>query len=107
MRDIRATMKKHTTLALELRSLPLLPVPTPDLSELVAGLSLCDRVLCSDGGAMHLAAALGKPIVCLFGRSDAARWHPWGVPHALLQPASRDVRDIGVADVLDALERLA
>ena len=98
--------EKARSLALELRSLPLLPVPTLSLSELVAGLSLCDKVLCSDGGAMHLAAALAKPIVCLFGQSDAARWHPWGVPQALLQPASRDVRDIGVGDVLEGLGRL-
>jgi ADP-heptose:LPS heptosyltransferase len=98
--------EKAQALALELRNLPLVSVPTPDLGELIAGLSLCDRVICSDGGAMHLAAALAKPIVCLFGQSDAARWHPWGVPHELLQPASRDVRDIGVGDALDALERL-
>jgi ADP-heptose:LPS heptosyltransferase len=98
--------EKAQTLALELRSLPLFPVPTRGLGELIAGLSLCDRVICSDGGAMHLAAALAKPIVCLFGQSDAARWHPWGVPHALLQPASRDVRDIDVVGVLDALGRL-
>ena len=98
--------EKAQALALELRNLPLIPVPTRELGELIAGLSLCDRLICSDGGAMHLAAALAKPIVCLFGRSDAARWHPWGVPHALLQPASRDVRDIEVGDVLGALRRL-
>ena len=98
--------EKAQALALELRNLPLVPVPTRELGELIAGLSLCDRIICSDGGAMHLAAALAKPIVCLFGRSDAARWHPWGVPHALLQPASRDVRDIDVGDVLDALRPL-
>lgn len=98
--------EKAQTLALELRNLPLVSVPTPNLDELIAGLSLCDRVICSDGGAMHLAAALAKPTVCLFGRSDAARWRPWGAPHELLQPASRDVRDIGVGDVLDALRRL-
>ena len=35
----------------------LLPVPTAALPELVAGLSLCDALVCSDGGAMHVAAA--------------------------------------------------
>ena len=99
--------EKAQALALDLRSLPIVPVPTRDLGELVAGLSCCDRVICSDGGTMHLAAALAKPIVCLFGQSDAARWHPWSVPHALLQPATRDVRDVGVADVIEALDRLA
>jgi len=89
-----------------LRGLPLMPVPTRDLGELIAGLSLCERVLCSDGGAMHLAAALGKPMVCLFGRSDAARWHPFGVRYELLQPASLEVRDISVSSVAGAFDRL-
>ena len=55
---------------------------------------------------MHLAAALKKPIVCLFGNSDAGRWRPWGVPYELLQPASRNVADISVDQVLAAYDRL-
>lgn len=79
---------------------PILAYPTQRLEELIAGLSLCDVVVCSDGGAMHLAAGLGKPILCFFGHSDAAHWYPWGVPYVLLQPESRDVRDISVTEAL-------
>jgi heptosyltransferase-3 len=86
---------------------PMLPFRTEHLAELIAALSCCERVICSDGGAMHLAAALGKPIVCLFGNSTAARWRPWGVPHELLQPPSLDVADIPVDQVLAAYARLA
>ena len=86
--------------------LPLRACPSHRLEDLVAGLSLADRVICSDGGAMHLAAGLGKPIVCFFGNSGAERWHPWGVPYELLQPASRNVSDISVPDALAAFERL-
>jgi heptosyltransferase III len=89
-----------------LQDVPLTPLPSENLETLIAGLALCDSVICSDGGAMHLAAALGKPIVCLFGNSDAARWHPWGVPYELLQPASRDVTDIGVDEVAAAFQQL-
>jgi ADP-heptose:LPS heptosyltransferase len=85
---------------------PVVPVPTARLEELIAALAQCDRVICSDGGAMHLAAALGKPIVCLFGNSSAERWHPWGVRYELLQPASRNVADISVDEVLAAHGRL-
>lgn len=88
------------------RDLPLAAVPTHELAELIAGLSLCDEVICSDGGAMHIAAGLGKPLVCLFGNSDVTRWRPWAVPHVLLQPASRDVADISVTEVLAAYARL-
>jgi ADP-heptose:LPS heptosyltransferase len=86
--------------------LPLLAYPTHELRDLAAALSLADYVICSDGGAMHIAAALGKPILCFFGDSDAARWHPWGVPHRLLQPDSRDAADISLAAALQALREL-
>jgi len=84
----------------------LLPIATQRLDDLIAALSVCDHVVCSDGGAMHLAAALGKPIVCLFGDSDAARWHPWATRYELLQPLSRNVNDIAVEQVIDAYQRL-
>ncbi len=86
--------------------LPVQPMPTQSLDQLIAALSLCDEVICPDGGAMHLAAALGKPIVCLFGQSDTKRWHPWGVPYRLLQAPSRDVNDISTDDVAAAYAAL-
>jgi ADP-heptose:LPS heptosyltransferase len=85
---------------------PVFACETRRLTELVAGLSLCDRVVCSDGGAMHIAAALGKPILCFFGNSPAERFHPWGVPYVLLQPPSREVRDISVEQALEGFKRL-
>ncbi|TCV84283.1 glycosyltransferase family 9 protein [Sulfurirhabdus autotrophica] len=78
----------------QLNSLPILAYPTSKLEELIAALSLCDSVICSDGGAMHLAAGLGKPILCFFGKSNQKRWHPWGVPYIALQPESFNVEDI-------------
>lgn len=88
------------------QGLPLYPFPTHTLGELIAGLSLCERVVCSDGGAMHLAAALRKPIVCFFGNTDASVWYPWGVPHRLLQKPSRDVCDISVSETVGAVQGL-
>jgi ADP-heptose:LPS heptosyltransferase len=99
--------EKSDALQAALADVPILPVRTARLEPLIAALSQCDRLICSDGGAMHLAAALGKPIVCLFGNSDAARWCPWGVPYELLQPPSRDAADISVGEVLDAYDRLS
>lgn len=98
--------EKAAELQQQVKGMPVYPCTTATLSELIAALSLCDRVVCSDGGAMHLAAGLGKPIVALFGKSDAQHWHPWGVPHAVLQPPSLDVIDVSVDQVLAALESL-
>ncbi len=80
--------------------------PTQTLPELIAALAECTAVICADGGAMHLAAGLGRPIVCLFGDSGAARWRPWGVPYRLLQKPSRDVRDIAADEVAAAFNAL-
>ena len=89
-----------------LSDLPVVAVPTLALGDLVAGLSLADAVVCSDGGAMHVAAALGKPIIAFFGNSSAERWRPWGAPHVVLQKASGNVADISVDEARAALERL-
>jgi len=97
--------KAHEIIAAT-KGIPLLAYPTQELGQLIAGLSLCDRVICSDGGAMHLAAGLGKPILCFFGKSDAARWRPWGVPYRVLQPASQNVGDISVEDAMTGFANL-
>ncbi len=85
---------------------PLLPYPTQELGQLIAGLSLCDMAICSDGGAMHLAAGLSKPILSFFGKSDATRWHPWGVPYVVLQPPSLEVENLSVEDALNSFREL-
>lgn len=85
----------------------VIPYPTATLPSLIGALAACDEVICSDGGAMHIAAALRKPIVALFGDSPAGRWHPWGVPHRIVRPDSHDVADAPVAAVLKAHAELA
>jgi len=84
----------------------VLPFPTVRLRELVAALSEADVVVCGDGGAMHTAAALGKPMVVIWGRTDPARWGPWGTPHVLLRAESRQAADVAPDCVADAVLRM-
>jgi ADP-heptose:LPS heptosyltransferase len=98
--------RKARQIAEAAAGLPLLAYPTTLLRELIGALSVADGVICSDGGAMHLAAGLGKPIVCFFGKSDPQVWRPWGVPHVVLQPVSREVADVSVDEVVAAIESL-
>jgi heptosyltransferase-3 len=79
---------------------------TTHLQQLIAALGACDLVVCSDGGALHLAAALRRPIVCFFGDSPVERWAPWGVPHRVLRPASRNVADLSVDEAAGATASL-
>lgn len=98
--------EKAATIAAAVAALPVLACPTEHLDDLICAIAACDSMICADGGAMHVGAALAKPLVCFFGDSDAARWHPWGVPYKLLQPSSLDVADISVADAVSAYATL-
>jgi len=81
-------------------------MPTRELDQLIASLAACDLVICSDGGPVHLAAALGKPVVCFFGGEQPEVWHPWGVPYRLLRTPSRNASDIGVEETVAACAEL-
>lgn len=44
-----------------------------------------DGFLCHDSGPMHVAAAVGIPVVALFGSQNATIWRPLGQRHTVLQ----------------------
>ena len=48
------------------------------LQEMVAWLRLADVLVTNDTGPMHVAAALGKPLVALFGPTEPRRTGPYG-----------------------------
>lgn len=55
------------------------------LPELAAVLCLADLVVATDTGVMHLAAALGRPVVALFGPTSPGRTGPYGAGHQVLR----------------------
>lgn len=79
---------------------------TTALAELMAVLSFADGAICPDGGAMHVNAGLGNPVVALFGDSDVIRWRPWGVPYTLLHKPTQSVMDISPKEVVQAAVQL-
>ncbi|UXY15567.1 glycosyltransferase family 9 protein [Chitiniphilus purpureus] len=91
-----------------LAGLPLVPLPTPGLPVLIGALACCDVVLCSDGGALHLAVGLGKPVVSLFENRPEkyTRWYPWQVPYRLVRPTGRDIAGIAIDEVSTALDEM-
>jgi predicted lipopolysaccharide heptosyltransferase III len=54
------------------------------LLEFGALLKQCDLFIGNDGGAMHMAAAVGTPVVALFGPTYPERWGPRGTPCEIL-----------------------
>jgi len=55
------------------------------LDLLGAVLAECDLVVANDTGPMHVAAALGKPLIALFGPGEVSRWGPRGPNHVVIR----------------------
>lgn len=94
------------TLLAKINSERVAAYPTASVRELMAGFNCCEQILCSDGGQMHIAAALHKRQVVFFGDTDAALWHPWSGEHEILQTDSGDCLDISVEQTWQAWQRL-
>ena len=91
------------------------------LKGLAAVLRSVDLMITVDSGPMHIAAAVGTPVVALFGPTDPARTGPLGPGRVLRQPlpcspclqrhcriaeTRRCMRDLDAADVLAAARDL-
>lgn len=89
----------------------LIPMPTQNLTELIAALSLCELFIGTDGGAMHLAVALNKKILALFENlpGKLRHWYPWRVQHQIvhsMEPNKPAVDHVTQSQVIEALARL-
>jgi ADP-heptose:LPS heptosyltransferase len=95
-----------------------------DLATLAEVLRAAAVVCCGNTGPMHLAAAVGTPVVAVFPPTvPADRWRPWQTRHELMGrqdiecsgcrsrrcpvPGQPCIGHVAVADVADAVERLA
>ncbi len=88
------------------------------LKELTEIINLSKLVVTVDSGPMHIAAAIGKPVVALFGPTAPWRTGPYGDGHIVVRKEldcspcflkkCRDLRcmkDIRVEDVMAAVEK--
>jgi ADP-heptose:LPS heptosyltransferase len=76
-----ALLKKFSSLVASPDIHVIAPLP---LSRFTALAALCRLYVGNDTGATHIAAALGRKIVVIFGSSDSRVWHPWGVEYRLV-----------------------
>ncbi|MEE9910669.1 MAG: glycosyltransferase family 9 protein [Deltaproteobacteria bacterium] len=76
-------------------------------------------VITTDSGPMHLAAAVGTPVIALFGPTDPARTGPYGTGHIIIRaglpcspcllkkcPTRKCMEDIMPEQVFAALEKM-
>jgi ADP-heptose:LPS heptosyltransferase len=73
------------------------------LRELAACLAHCDMLVCNDTGVMHLCAAVGVPLVAIFGPTDPREWKPIGNDFVAVRGARGNVENLDVDEVFAAL----
>ncbi len=75
------------------------------IREMMALLSHCDVLICNDSGPMHIAAALGVPVVAVFIAGDPGAYGPRGLNHLVIgRGGSADSADVSVDDVVEGVE---
>ena len=63
--------------------------PPTSLEQLAAAVRRAKLLVAGDTGPLHLACAVGCPVVAIYGPTDPQVNAPWGVPHAALSPPGR------------------
>ena len=103
--------------SLGLHSVPANLCGRSNLMELAALFKRCAVAVTTDTGPMHLAAAVGTPVVGLFGPTDPARTGPYGRKHTAITagldcspcfqkscPDIKCMKEITVDSVLEAVK---
>lgn len=67
-----------------------------NLKELTAVTAAACLFIGVDSAPMHIAAAVGTPVVALFGPSGDKQWGPWGVPQRILTSQQHPCRPCGL-----------
>ena len=65
-----------------------------NLETWAASLRHCDAVVCNDSGGMHLASALGIPLIAIYGMTDPSKTGPLGSKAKVIQDSLARSRDI-------------
>lgn len=95
-----------------MRTEPLTLTGKLTLDELIVAISGLDALISGDTGPAHLAAAVGTPVVGLYGATSARRYAPIGDKHIIIDksdtgmPPQARMHAIQVDEVLTAVQRL-
>ena len=87
---------------------PSAAAPTIDLSgqlslkELAALTGQAKLFVGADTAPMHIAAAMGTPVVAIFGPSGDREWGPWGEGHRVVASTTHPCRPCGLAGCNDS-----
>ena len=69
-------------------------IKTNSLLDLAGVIKNSKLFISLDGGAMHMAPALGVKTIALSGKTNMDKWYPWGYKDLVLQDKSKIAENI-------------
>jgi ADP-heptose:LPS heptosyltransferase len=77
------------------------------LKELTAMIGASSIYVGNDSGPAHIAAALSRPLVVVFGSSDPGVWHPWTESdYRLIESSNLSIEQVSEAEVIAAADEV-
>jgi len=92
--------------AIQFLSTSPVALPAIGLRKLAAFIAVSNIFLCNDTGVMHVAAAVGTPLVAVFGPTDPEIWKPIGEKYIAIRGKGNTCLSVSVKEVQAAAERL-
>lgn len=90
----------------QMHSNPLIAAGKTSLQGLAALIKECNLFISGDTGPLHMAVAVGTPVVALFGPTDYHRSGPYGEKKVIISTQLPTIESIQVEYVLKAIEKL-
>jgi len=77
-----------------------------EIRRMAALLTEADLFLCNDTGVMHVGAAVGTPLVAVFGPTDPALWKPWGEEFVAVRAQDQSCAAVTLEQLLEPARRM-
>ncbi len=87
-------------------SIPYQLIENKSIRQVAAILSLARLVVSNDTGIMHVAAAVGTPVLSLFGPTDPEQWAPIGTKHRYIVGKDGNMGSISVEEVVELAKEM-
>jgi ADP-heptose:LPS heptosyltransferase len=79
-------------------------VQTSSLLDLAGVIKNVKLFVTLDGGAMHVAPALGIKTIAISGQTNMDKWYPWGYKNLVLQTSSHCAKDINPSQIISIIK---
>lgn len=80
-------------------------IQTKSFSDLCGLIKNVKLFVTLDGGAMHIAPALGIKTISISGKTNMDKWYPWGYRNLVIQTETKIANDNDVEKILEKINK--